>query len=848
MAGEWLLVPTHEAGRAPAWSRLRWLGLADGQLHRARVFESALISGLAVAPGRGSEGLTLVATYSTASPGDQGALLALDTAGQAVWRWSPGVPAVSAPVLAGETAWVTTNTGRLVALEVASGREQTRLPLDRTPALSAPTLAEGVAYIPCRGPYLLAVGLAGQPGWQFQAETARVWLDKSPVVVGDLVVAILNLGGAVVALRASDGRPAWQVSLGPPGKPLSPPSTDGERLYVGTRAGLHALDPANGQEVWRFAVSRGLEAAPVVVGGVVYIAGRNHHLYALDAASGRELWPPYEVERRIEVPPLITSGARPQAIIADRGGTVTTLQRPLSAAEHEATGHWLEAASAYAALGQLSRGAALFEAQAEPFKAAQLWQATGKLEQAAGQYEIARAWARAAELWQQLNRPLKQAEALEQYVRSLSSEATSDETLAKAWESAGRAFAVAGASDRAEACQREVVRYRRLPYLEVEVEHEGLLLNAWTRLRFIVHNRGHGLAHHLIIRAYGGQFEGQVAETRQIISLPAGQRQEDWLDVRPLAYGDSVPLRVSINYQDGAGNDYPWEKTIYLLVAQPGERPPVQEKQPAGRGATRWVLDASRVPLGPIRQRWALLVGINRYVDSSFAPLKFCVNDVVVLAETLKKVGYTVVTLHDEAPEARLQPDNENIEAELVKLCQVAQAEDLLWVHFAGHGQVHQGRPLLITKRTRRTTLAKTGLPLAEVEKQMRASAARRLVLTLDACHVGVEIGRRGSDPEFIRHAHDLAEGFAMIAASTAQQQAQEWEKKKHGVFTYYLLAGLTGQAARQDNRFVTMDDLKTYILDSLRRWSVENDGLIQEPSARAEGLGDMILADYRTG
>lgn len=274
--------------------------------------------------------------------------------------------------------------------------------------------------------------------------------------------------------------------------------------------------------------------------------------------------------------------------------------------------------------------------------------------------------------------------------------------------------------------------------------------------------------------------------------------------------------------------------------------------QPGERSATRAIAwgssDGPSPALGPIRRRWALLVGINRYVDPTMAPLKFCVNDVLALQETLQKAGYTVVALHDDAVEERLVPDNENIEAELAKLCQVAQPEDLLWLHFAGHGQLQAGQPILMTKRTRAATLAKSGLPLAQVEKQMRASGVRRLVLTLDACHVGVELGRSGSDPQFIRHAHEWAEGFALIAASTAQQKAQEWQAKEHGVFTYYLLQGLTGAAARHENRFVTVDDLKTYLLDNLRRWSIEHGGLIQEPSARTEGLGDMILADYRPG
>ncbi|MEA5574263.1 hypothetical protein, partial [Calothrix sp. UHCC 0171] len=69
----------------------------------------------------------------------------------------------------------------------------------------------------------------------------------------------------------------------------------------------------------------------------------------------------------------------------------------------------------------------------------------------------------------------------------------------------------------------------------------------------------------------------------------------------------------------------------------------------------------------------------------------------------------------------------------------------------------------------------------------MRDSQARQLVLTLDACHSGVELGRDLTDPDFIRNVYKLAEGFALIAASTAQQKAFEWQEKQHGVFTYYV-------------------------------------------------------------
>ncbi len=255
---------------------------------------------------------------------------------------------------------------------------------------------------------------------------------------------------------------------------------------------------------------------------------------------------------------------------------------------------------------------------------------------------------------------------------------------------------------------------------------------------------------------------------------------------------------------------------------------------------------ASQEPPGPIQNRWALLVGVNRYVDPAFPPLKFCVNDVLALESALKTLGYTVVALHDDASEERLLPTRDNVEAELTRLCQIAGSDDLILVHIACHGKLVDGKPVLVTRETRAPTLARKALPLADVEQVMRESKARRLVLTLDACHTGVEVGRDLADPEFIRNAYELAEGFVLIAASTAQQIAQEWEEKAHGVFTYYLLEGLSGRADRDGKRFVTVGDLSAHVLDGLRRWNVEHGGLLQEPTARAEGLGDIILADYR--
>jgi hypothetical protein len=529
-------------------------------------------SGLAVAP----DGLILLALSSADLLRGEGALLALDPSGEQRWRWAPGVQRVSAPAVAGGRVCLSADTRALVLLDASTGTERTRIPLPVSASLSAPAVVDDVAYVPCRGPHLLAVGLDGHPGWRFDARaSANAWLDHTPVVLAEHLFVTLS-SGSVLALRAQDGTLAWRIDVGPAGKRLTPPVTDGERVYVGARDGLHALALADGREAWAFPIPRKVAAAPVVRGDVVYVTSHDRHLYALDVATGEELWR-YEVGRRhvrwravpvVEVPPLVMPPPHALALAADRGGTLTAVARPLGAAEGEAAGQWVEAASAYAARGRLARGAELLEIHGEPFKAAELWRAGGETARAAQQYESAGAWEQAAELWSVLDRPVKQAGALTKLAESLQGPDGDAERCVAAWQAAAQLYEREGLAEQAAACCRQVARCLEQPVITLDVQHEGLVLDAWTRLQFIVRNEGYGLARNLVVRVRGAQFKGQIAATQEIYTLRPGQERKKWLDVCPQAFGDAVPLRVRAEYEDRAGDPRYLEQTLYLPVAR----------------------------------------------------------------------------------------------------------------------------------------------------------------------------------------------------------------------------------------------------------------------------------------
>ena len=283
----------------------------------------------------------------------------------------------------------------------------------------------------------------------------------------------------------------------------------------------------------------------------------------------------------------------------------------------------------------------------------------------------------------------------------------------------------------------------------------------------------------------------------------------------------------------------------------PEDRPnPAPEDGERGRRSRRRRPSRRRGadPLGPIKQRWALLIGVNQYIDPTIRNLNYAVNDVQEMAALLQDLGYETVVVHDEVEEPFRTPTRDNIEAELKTLCQAAQREDLLLVYFAGHGVRIGEKAFLLTREIRRATLSEKALTVQQIEMRVRRSAARRKVVLLDACHAGSDVGNRDLDTDFTLHAHELAEGYALIAASTAGQAAQEVAGLRSGVFTEHVLEALRGKADREDKGYVTVDDVKTYALTALRRWHVRSGRAPQEPTSRLDGMGDMILADLRDG
>lgn len=130
---------------------------------------------------------------------------------------------------------------------------------------------------------------ASVPG---RVTSAVCW--AAPIVVGDRVYA-LDADTRVTALDAKDGNRLWQVSLAPDGDPEGGYggglALEAGRLFVTTGFGeVIALDPSNGEEIWRTDVGAPIRGAPAVGQGRVVAVTFDNEVVGLSMQDGSETW------------------------------------------------------------------------------------------------------------------------------------------------------------------------------------------------------------------------------------------------------------------------------------------------------------------------------------------------------------------------------------------------------------------------------------------------------------------------------------------------------------------------------------------------------------------------------
>lgn len=256
---------------------------------------------------------------------------------------------------------------------------------------------------------------------------------------------------------------------------------------------------------------------------------------------------------------------------------------------------------------------------------------------------------------------------------------------------------------------------------------------------------------------------------------------------------------------------------LTLLVAVPA----IAQRGPRGIAVAAPTADV---------ERWAVVVGISDYRHSPrISDLAFAHRDAETICQFLRSPAggsfapdHVVELTNEEATV-------ENVRRALGTFLAKAAPQDLVYIHFSGHGAPDPNNPkilYLLTHDSDPDSLLATALRMDEVRTIVRDYIrSQRVLFTVDACHSGGVRGTRSALAQnpINQYLIELAKsrpGIAFLTASMAGEQSREIEEAQLGLFTDLFLKGARGAADADQNAVVTLGEVYEFLRSRVVRES----------------------------
>ena len=268
-----------------------------------------------------------------------------------------------------------------------------------------------------------------------------------------------------------------------------------------------------------------------------------------------------------------------------------------------------------------------------------------------------------------------------------------------------------------------------------------------------------------------------------------------------------------------------------------------QQQQPDSRDLKTIGPATKNAPVN-IPRSYALVIGIASYKNlPASAQLAYPNRDAedmyttLISAEGGQFPAENVHTLINEKATV------ENIRHELeVWLPSVTKDDDRVLIYFAGHGFVSSGKAYLAPYDVDLKNIASTSYPMDQLGEDIGGKIKGKWkVLITDACHSGA-ITPEADRAQVNQSLLDLRKSLFSLTASRDREQSFEsanWGGG-HGIFTYYVIKGLQGEADTNGDGVVSADELAEYVHTNVR---LATNAAQNPTSERGSFDPDMVLA-----
>ncbi len=236
--------------------------------------------------------------------------------------------------------------------------------------------------------------------------------------------------------------------------------------------------------------------------------------------------------------------------------------------------------------------------------------------------------------------------------------------------------------------------------------------------------------------------------------------------------------------------------------------------------------DVDKVPEGKVVARknaYAVVVGVEQY-RQKLPKADYAAHDAQVMNDYLiKAMGFqeenVILIVDDHAGRTDLEKYVEKW------LPNRVEKGDTVFVYFSGHGAPNPktGEAYLVPYDGDPAYIDTTGYPLKRLYEQLAALPAKEVVVMLDSCFSGAggrSVIAKGMRPMGLSvEMPVLAKGKTVVlAASSGDQVSSTYDAKGHGLFTYFMLKGLQGEADQNKDGAVDLQEVFDYLKPQVER------------------------------
>jgi len=148
-----------------------------------------------------------------------------------------------------------------------------------------------------------------------------------------------------------------------------------------------------------------------------------------------------------------------------------------------------------------------------------------------------------------------------------------------------------------------------------------------------------------------------------------------------------------------------------------------------------------------------------------------------------------------------------------------------IYVFYSGHGlPTADGQGLyLIPPRAAKDVIDDTAIPFSKINAAIQSAKPKSVTMILDACYSGQ--ARSGESlvasarPVQLKTENRLfPENFTVITASQNDQISSSNPDLQHGIFSYYLMKGMEGDADTNGDGKITLGEMQAYLVENVGR------------------------------